>query len=88
MPFLALPDGAHQSAEDYTFFHVVPSTPNPTTLFGISCNQQIPASELLVKAVSAFVSPFFPSLALAPALSFLLPLLRFFVSLFGLTDIC
>ncbi|KAJ7578173.1 transport protein Avl9-domain-containing protein [Mycena floridula] len=49
LPFLALPDGAHMSAEDYTYFHLVPSTPNPTTLFGISCNQQIAASALLVK---------------------------------------
>ncbi|THV02974.1 hypothetical protein K435DRAFT_775155 [Dendrothele bispora CBS 962.96] len=49
LPFLALPDGAHLSAEDYSYFHVVPSGPNPTTLFGISCNQQIAASALLVK---------------------------------------
>ena len=53
MPFLALPDGAHlvrqyltrrwplltpfQSVEDYSYFHLVPSSPNPTTIFGISC---------------------------------------------------
>ncbi|GLB38658.1 putative transport protein Avl9 [Lyophyllum shimeji] len=49
LPFLALPDGAHLSAEDYSYFHLVPSGPNPTTIFGISCNQQIPASALLVK---------------------------------------
>lgn len=65
LPFLALPDGAHlvrrarchmcmpvnclQSAEDYSYFHLVPSGPNPTTIFGISCNQQIAASALLVK---------------------------------------
>ncbi|KIK69782.1 hypothetical protein GYMLUDRAFT_150632 [Collybiopsis luxurians FD-317 M1] len=49
IPFLALPDGAHLSAEDYSYFHIVPSGPNPTTLFGISCNQQIAASALLVK---------------------------------------
>ncbi|KAJ6582813.1 transport protein Avl9-domain-containing protein [Mycena sp. CBHHK59/15] len=46
LPFLALPDGAHL---DYSYFHLVPSGPNPTTLFGISCNQQIAASALLVK---------------------------------------
>ncbi|KAF5377978.1 hypothetical protein D9615_006666 [Tricholomella constricta] len=50
LPFLALPDGAHLSAEDYSYFHLVPSGPNPTTIFGISCNQQIAASSLLVKA--------------------------------------
>ncbi|KAL0961459.1 hypothetical protein HGRIS_006404 [Hohenbuehelia grisea] len=49
LPFLALPDGAHLSAEDYSYFHLVPSGRNPTTVFGISCNQQIAASELLVK---------------------------------------
>ncbi|KAJ7034260.1 transport protein Avl9-domain-containing protein [Mycena alexandri] len=49
LPFLALPDGAHLSAEDYSYFHLVPSGPTPTTIFGISCNQQIAASALLVK---------------------------------------
>ncbi|KAJ7213890.1 transport protein Avl9-domain-containing protein [Mycena pura] len=49
LPFLALPDGAHLSSEDYSYFHLVPSGPNPTTVFGISCNQQIAASALLVK---------------------------------------
>lgn len=50
LPFLALPDGAHLSVEDYSYFHLVPSaTPNPSTIFGISCNRQIAASELLVK---------------------------------------
>ncbi|KAF7422495.1 late secretory pathway protein avl9 [Pleurotus ostreatus] len=49
LPFLALPDGAHLSAEDYSYFHLVPSGRKPTTVFGISCNQQIAASALLVK---------------------------------------
>ena len=50
LPFLALPDGAHLSGEDYSFFHLVPSTtPNPSTIFGISCNRQIAAASLLVK---------------------------------------
>ncbi|KIM40920.1 hypothetical protein M413DRAFT_445694 [Hebeloma cylindrosporum] len=49
LPFLALPDGAHLSAEDYSYFHMVKPGPSPTTIFGISCNQQIPASSLLVK---------------------------------------
>ncbi|KAG0703788.1 transport protein Avl9-domain-containing protein [Suillus ampliporus] len=51
LPFLALPDGAHLSLEDYSYFHLVPDTPIPTTIFGISCNRQIPASVLLVKDV-------------------------------------
>ncbi|KAH7885401.1 transport protein Avl9-domain-containing protein [Phlebopus sp. FC_14] len=51
LPFLALPDGAHLSAEDYSYFHLVPNTPNPSTIFGISCNRQIDTSTLLVKDV-------------------------------------
>ncbi|TFK62572.1 hypothetical protein BDN72DRAFT_903122 [Pluteus cervinus] len=50
LPFLALPDGAHLSAEDYSYFHLVTSGPNPRTIFGISCNQQIAASALLVRS--------------------------------------
>ncbi|KAH9969823.1 transport protein Avl9-domain-containing protein [Russula dissimulans] len=49
LPFLALPDGAHLAAEDYSYFHVVPNIPNPSTIFGISCNRQIATSSLLVK---------------------------------------
>lgn len=49
LPFLALPDGAHLSVEDYSYFHLVPNSPNPSTIFGISCNRQIAASELLVR---------------------------------------
>lgn len=51
LPFLALPDGAHLTTEDYTYFHLVPSSPNPSTIFGISCNRQIAASALLVKDI-------------------------------------
>ncbi|KIJ64419.1 hypothetical protein HYDPIDRAFT_111733 [Hydnomerulius pinastri MD-312] len=51
LPFLALPDGAHLSSEDYSYFHLVPNTPSPSTIFGISCNRQIAASSLLVKDV-------------------------------------
>ncbi|KAF8133682.1 transport protein Avl9-domain-containing protein [Boletus edulis] len=51
LPFLALPDGAHLSLEDYSYFHLVPDVSNPTTVFGISCNRQIAASTLLVKDV-------------------------------------
>ncbi|KIP02780.1 hypothetical protein PHLGIDRAFT_111646 [Phlebiopsis gigantea 11061_1 CR5-6] len=49
LPFLALPDGAHLTVEDYSYFHLVPSSPNPTTVFGISCNRQIRSADLLVK---------------------------------------
>ncbi|KAH9924315.1 transport protein Avl9-domain-containing protein [Epithele typhae] len=49
LPFLALPDGAHLTTEDYSYFHLVPSVPNPSTIFGISCNRQISAADLLVK---------------------------------------
>ncbi|VDC01310.1 unnamed protein product [Peniophora sp. CBMAI 1063] len=49
LPFLALPDGAHLSSEDYSYFHLVPVSPTPTTVFGISCNRQIATSALLVK---------------------------------------
>ncbi|KAI0341521.1 hypothetical protein BDW22DRAFT_1359113 [Trametopsis cervina] len=50
LPFLALPDGAHLSVEDYSYFHLVPaSSSKPTTVFGISCNRQIRTSDLLVK---------------------------------------
>ncbi|EMD40131.1 hypothetical protein CERSUDRAFT_63615 [Gelatoporia subvermispora B] len=49
LPFLALPDGAHLTTEDYSYFHLVPTSPTPSTIFGISCNRQISASELLVK---------------------------------------
>ncbi|KAI8978701.1 transport protein Avl9-domain-containing protein [Trametes punicea] len=51
LPFLALPDGAHLTTEDYSYFHLVPTSPNPSTIFGISCNRQISSSELLVKDV-------------------------------------
>ncbi|TRM63898.1 transport protein Avl9-domain-containing protein [Schizophyllum amplum] len=53
LPFLALPDGAHLSAEDYSYFHLVPTGPKPTTVFGISCNQQIAASALQAVVVLA-----------------------------------
>ncbi|KAI8329319.1 transport protein Avl9-domain-containing protein [Chlamydoabsidia padenii] len=51
LPFLALPDGAHQKDEDFAYFHL-PPVPGwsvaETTLFGISCNRQIPTKDLLV----------------------------------------
>lgn len=72
IPYMALPDGAHQSGEEFSYFSLVyrpPITPstkptaqndtqkkhdndvqNATTVFGISCCQQIAASELTYKS--------------------------------------
>lgn len=56
LPFLALPDGAHLSEEDYSYFHcsynpqsddVQTDVPPHRTLFGISCNRQIAAVDLI-----------------------------------------
>ncbi|KAI8640104.1 transport protein Avl9-domain-containing protein [Parasitella parasitica] len=52
LPFLALPDGAHQKDEDFAYFHLPPIpgwSVAQTTLFGISCNRQIASKDLLVK---------------------------------------
>ncbi|KAF9196350.1 late secretory pathway protein avl9 [Haplosporangium sp. Z 11] len=52
LPFLALPDGSHQSDEDFTYFHLPPVKSRKdaaTTLFGISCNRQILTKDLAVK---------------------------------------
>ncbi|KAJ7868229.1 transport protein Avl9-domain-containing protein [Mycena olivaceomarginata] len=51
--FSALPDGAHLSAEDYSYSSTSTWSRNPTTIFGISCNRQIAASALLVKMPDA-----------------------------------
>ncbi|KAH8554004.1 AVL9/DENND6 domain-containing protein [Umbelopsis sp. PMI_123] len=53
LPFLALPDGAHQMDEDFAYFHLPPVAGwevAETTLFGISCNRQIATKDLLVKS--------------------------------------
>ncbi|KAG0271157.1 late secretory pathway protein avl9 [Linnemannia exigua] len=52
LPFLALPDGSHQSDEDFTYFHLPPVKKRKdvaSTLFGISCNRQILTKDLVVK---------------------------------------
>ncbi|KAI9244452.1 transport protein Avl9-domain-containing protein [Sporodiniella umbellata] len=53
LPFLALPDGAHQKDKDFAYFHLPPlqdwAPAGNTTLFGISCNRQIASKDLLVK---------------------------------------
>ncbi|KFY37513.1 hypothetical protein V494_04723 [Pseudogymnoascus sp. VKM F-4513 (FW-928)] len=53
LPFMALSDGAHASSEDFSYFTLLKpgvDTNLPTSLFGISCTRQIPASELLEKS--------------------------------------
>ncbi|OKL63971.1 hypothetical protein UA08_00800 [Talaromyces atroroseus] len=50
LPFMALSDGAHASTEDFSYFTLrreATSTQNATSLFGISCTRQIPASSLI-----------------------------------------
>ena len=42
-------NAVYESSEDYSYFHLVPVSPTPSTLFGISCNRQIATSALLVK---------------------------------------
>ncbi|GAA5856609.1 hypothetical protein JCM8547_005889 [Rhodosporidiobolus lusitaniae] len=52
LPFLALPDGAHARDEDYSYFHLLlpsVSANTPQTIFGISCNRQISAEQLINK---------------------------------------
>ncbi|KAK9380678.1 transport protein Avl9-domain-containing protein [Kockiozyma suomiensis] len=56
LPFQSLPDGSHSHEEDYSYFTLI-YEPEPkdadqkeTTYFGISCNRQIRATELVVKS--------------------------------------
>lgn len=50
LPFLALPDGAHLREEDYSYFHLLlPSIAPGQTIFGVSCNRQIQADQLINK---------------------------------------
>ena len=51
IPFQAfqLTNAVYESSEDYSYFHLVPVSPTPSTIFGISCNRQIATSALLVK---------------------------------------
>lgn len=53
LPFLALPDGAHASSEEFSYFTLLSKTPgdlNDTSLFGISCMRQIRADKLKIKS--------------------------------------
>ena len=55
IPYMALPDGAHASAEEFSYFSLVHKAREgrdvePTSVFGISCTHQIPAHDLLYKS--------------------------------------
>lgn len=54
IPYMALPDGAHASAEEFSYFTLVHNDASgscePTSVFGISCCQQVDASELKWKS--------------------------------------
>ncbi|KAK5116563.1 hypothetical protein LTR85_009188 [Meristemomyces frigidus] len=55
IPYMALPDGAHQSEEEFSYFSLVHKAHagedvEPTTVFGISCCHQLDASQLLWKS--------------------------------------
>uniref|UniRef100_A0A663E1T9 AVL9 cell migration associated n=1 Tax=Aquila chrysaetos chrysaetos TaxID=223781 RepID=A0A663E1T9_AQUCH len=49
LPFLALPDGAHNYQEDTVFFHLPPRYGDRTTVYGVSCYRQIEAKALKVR---------------------------------------
>ncbi|XP_019393834.1 PREDICTED: late secretory pathway protein AVL9 homolog [Crocodylus porosus] len=49
LPFLALPDGAHNYQEDTVFFHLPPRSEEQTTVYGVSCYRQIEAKALKVR---------------------------------------
>lgn len=49
VPFLAVADGAHKFAEDYVYFSIASTSPDEPILFGVSCYQQVAASDELRK---------------------------------------
>ncbi|KAM3823372.1 late secretory pathway protein AVL9 homolog isoform 3-T3 [Vipera latastei] len=49
LPFLALPDGAHNYQEDTVFFHLPPRSSDRSTIYGVSCYRQIEAKALKVR---------------------------------------
>uniref|UniRef100_A0A8C8SKB6 AVL9 cell migration associated n=1 Tax=Pelusios castaneus TaxID=367368 RepID=A0A8C8SKB6_9SAUR len=49
LPFLALPDGAHNYQEDTVFFHLPPRYGHRSTVYGVSCYRQIEAKALKVR---------------------------------------
>lgn len=55
IPYMALPDGAHQSEEEFSYFSLVHIASEgkdiePTSVFGISCIRQMDASELIYRS--------------------------------------
>lgn len=49
LPFLALPDGAHNYQEDTVFFHLPPLSGDMKCVYGVSCYRQIEAKALKVR---------------------------------------
>lgn len=49
LPFLALPDGAHNYQEDTVFFHLPPLSVDHKCVYGVSCYRQIEAKALKVR---------------------------------------
>jgi hypothetical protein len=50
IPYMALPDGAHSLTEEFSYFTLVTGTEEESSVFGISCTQQLDASKLLFKS--------------------------------------
>lgn len=55
IPYMALPDGAHASSEEFSYFSLVYKGGSegrdvePMSVFGMACCHQIPSSELLFR---------------------------------------
>lgn len=49
LPFLALPDGAHNYQEDTVYFHLPPLSEEMKCVYGVSCYRQIEAKALKVR---------------------------------------
>ncbi|XP_061661106.1 late secretory pathway protein AVL9 homolog [Syngnathoides biaculeatus] len=49
LPFLALPDGAHNYQEDTIYFHLPPLSADGKCVYGVSCYRQIEAKALKVR---------------------------------------
>lgn len=49
LPFLALPDGAHNYQEDTVYFHLPPLSAEQKCVYGVSCYRQIEAKALKVR---------------------------------------
>ncbi|KAK5849765.1 hypothetical protein PBY51_014071 [Eleginops maclovinus] len=49
LPFLALPDGAHNFQDDTVYFHLPPLSEDMKCVYGVSCYRQIEAKALKVR---------------------------------------